>query len=296
MIQSVLRSVGRANVLNLLFLYIVLVCSQGEKASAQALQDSLYILGAAGGYPAPGQGCCNSGLEPPFPPNNNSVGSSPGTETEAFAFEGQSASSQATIIGGNPNSLFASASSLGEFVGADALAYFRGSFIVQTPQREEVPILVEASGYARAGPRGDPSYTGAKVSVSVGPASSSCLPGSTDCVFADATVNSLDTQPAVLSVDQTIIVPANDAVGVAFQASADAVSGGTTAYIDPLIEISPAFLASHPGTKLTFSAGYLGTGPGYGGVPEPSTWVMLIISFAGLGYAGWRRGRRLAAA
>jgi hypothetical protein len=32
------------------------------------------------------------------------------------------------------------------------------------------------------------------------------------------------------------------------------------------------------------------------GVPEPSTWAMLIVGFAGLGYAGWRRGRARVAA
>jgi hypothetical protein len=26
-------------------------------------------------------------------------------------------------------------------------------------------------------------------------------------------------------------------------------------------------------------------------VPEPSTWVMLLLGFAGLGFAGWRRVR-----
>jgi hypothetical protein len=27
-------------------------------------------------------------------------------------------------------------------------------------------------------------------------------------------------------------------------------------------------------------------------VPEPSTWAMLLIGFAGIGFAGWRRARR----
>jgi PEP-CTERM motif len=31
-------------------------------------------------------------------------------------------------------------------------------------------------------------------------------------------------------------------------------------------------------------------------VPEPSTWALLLIGFAGLGIAGWRRGSRVTAA
>jgi hypothetical protein len=29
-------------------------------------------------------------------------------------------------------------------------------------------------------------------------------------------------------------------------------------------------------------------------VPEPSTWAMLLLGFAGLGYAGYRRRRKFA--
>ncbi len=54
--------------------------------------------------------------------------------------------------------------------------------------------------------------------------------------------------------------------------------------------------------SLTFAAGTSASpGDGFGftyalkdpplNVPEPSTWVMLIVAFVGLGVAGWRRGR-----
>jgi hypothetical protein len=43
-----------------------------------------------------------------------------------------------------------------------------------------------------------------------------------------------------------------------------------------------------------FSAGYLNLvveNVGVSGVPEPSTWAMMLIGFAGLGFAGCRRGK-----
>ena len=50
------------------------------------------------------------------------------------------------------------------------------------------------------------------------------------------------------------------------------------------MSIDPGFLAAHPGYSLVFGA----TSPS--SVPEPSTWVMLGLGFAGLGYTGLRRG------
>jgi hypothetical protein len=48
-----------------------------------------------------------------------------------------------------------------------------------------------------------------------------------------------------------------------------------------------------PGATLDFSVSYnLSTTP----VPEPATWAMMLIGFAGLGYAGYRRAREQRAA
>ena len=71
--------------------------------------------------------------------------------------------------------------------------------------------------------------------------------------------------------------------------------GNISASVDPIFEINPAFLAAHPGYSLEFSAG-IASPPVSSTIPEPSTWAMLIVGFAGLGFGGWRRGRARAAA
>jgi hypothetical protein len=68
---------------------------------------------------------------------------------------------------------------------------------------------------------------------------------------------------------------------------------GQVAYAsaDPLIQIDPTFLANNPGLSLDFSAG-IENGIA-GAVPEPSTWAMMILGFAGLGLMGYPRSRKI---
>ncbi|MBO0734135.1 MAG: PEP-CTERM sorting domain-containing protein [Methylocapsa sp.] len=49
-----------------------------------------------------------------------------------------------------------------------------------------------------------------------------------------------------------------------------------------------------PNIDLTLSIFFGGPGAfAFGGViPEPSTWAMMLIGFAGLGFLGYRRTRR----
>jgi PEP-CTERM motif len=60
------------------------------------------------------------------------------------------------------------------------------------------------------------------------------------------------------------------------------VENGGSAYIDPTFTIDPAYASNY---SLTFSAGIAG------GVPEPSTWAMLLLGFAGIGFMAYRRSR-----
>jgi hypothetical protein len=71
--------------------------------------------------------------------------------------------------------------------------------------------------------------------------------------------------------------------------SVNAVGGPTftaSAFVDP-------FIVTPPGYQLDLSPGILNGIPG--GVPEPSTWAMLLAGFGCLGIAGYRRAKSSAA-
>jgi hypothetical protein len=65
-------------------------------------------------------------------------------------------------------------------------------------------------------------------------------------------------------------------------------SGTYFALADPMITIDPTFLANNPEDYLVFSSNI-----NPNGIPEPSTWAMMLIGFVGLGLAG-RRTRKAA--
>jgi PEP-CTERM motif len=94
---------------------------------------------------------------------------------------------------------------------------------------------------------------------------------------------------ASLSVNAVFEVDVGQIFEVALDAQASATNGAlAVASVDPEISILPDFLAANPGLSLEFSANI--TQPGsVGSVPEPSTWTLLALGFAGLAFASRRR-------
>jgi hypothetical protein len=66
------------------------------------------------------------------------------------------------------------------------------------------------------------------------------------------------------------------------------------AFVDPYFNIDPLFLSDNPGFSLAFSPGVGNTLPPTGGIPEPSTWALMILGFGATG-AAIRSRRRVPA-
>ncbi len=62
------------------------------------------------------------------------------------------------------------------------------------------------------------------------------------------------------------------------------------AFIDPIVTIDAAYLASHPGVSVKLAAGLGNSFAAAGGVPEPASWALMIAGF-GLAGAALRRRR-----
>lgn len=150
--------------------------------------------------------------------------------------------------------------------GAVALAALTYFFEVVGPSGT-VPINVNAKGYTTPG-AGGADYFAVQTTVN---------PGFTFPVVATPT-------SGAWTVSGEYGFSANVVYRVLLQVEAE---GGGYSYIDPTFAIDPAYSNDY---VLKFSAGVVN------GVPEPSTWAMMLVGFVGLGTMGWHARRRMIAA
>ena len=91
--------------------------------------------------------------------------------------------------------------------------------------------------------------------------------------------------------DLNLTLPTNTPIVVQLETSAEVTSQeagffSASAYLDPYVSIDPS--------DADASAYAILVSPGIGNTPatpEASTWAMMLLGLAGLGWAGWRRGR-----
>jgi hypothetical protein len=145
-------------------------------------------------------------------------------------------------------------------VGISALTYY---FAVVGPSGP-VPISINAMG-STTGAGGEDAFL---VQTTVNPAFSPLLVSSP--TQGDWTIN------GKYSVDANVIYR------VSLQVETD---GDGSSYIDPTFTIDP----SYQNYSLIFSAGVVS------GVPEPSTWAMMLVGFAGVVFMTYRRRNQASA-
>lgn len=161
-----------------------------------------------------------------------------------------------------------------------------------------VPVLVDYSLFAHPG--WDFSDTSASIDVTDGFGDSfhrglACSSDSDPCDDITAT-GRLDFVVSYIDGDGHSHGSTLGTVLMQAQAHGNSENNGLffsgEAGVDPTLYIDPAFLIDHPGYTLTTDTVLFGDAPG---VPEPATWVLMLLGFGGLGVALRTRHRTVTA-
>jgi hypothetical protein len=130
------------------------------------------------------------------------------------------------------------------------------------------------------------------------------LPGGTALESGSATLTTTSADPDLSSFLETFPIASITLSSGSYFFAVQAVTSNQSDFLQQGLVTSGA-AETHDG-GLTWSAGYENSSNGqelYGvsvalgsAVPEPSTWAMMLLGFAGLGYVGYRQRQKLAGA
>jgi hypothetical protein len=201
------------------------------------------------------------------------------------------AGAQAAATGGSDPAIAISVSAGGDVVGSQAHADASLNYSLEVVGPSGAPVPVDLKS----------SITGTLISGSaygvVALASASLVVVNPSGALVSGSY--LPAPPQPTTVDSVIYLFPNTIYGVSLNALAYALCGSLDEYgtatcdgnlasasaaVDPTFTIDPGF-ADASQYQIVFSPGVSSA------VPETGTWAMMLIGFAGLGYAAFRQGR-----
>jgi PEP-CTERM motif len=208
------------------------------------------------------------------PGNVSGTGFNPGSE-------GGSEYSESYLTYGNPGEVteYVSGTTVGgvAVANANSLSYADIYYYLTGPANVAVPLVltVQSTGPFAPQASGPEAIAEGTVQWAGG--------AFYDCAATGADIASCGTEPRSFSGSQTSDAYAGIEYSFIIESQGHSTegTGGYYVGIDPMIQIAPGFAEARE-FSLVFS-------PAVGAIPEPSTWAMMLIAFAGMGYAGWRQ-------
>lgn len=168
-----------------------------------------------------------------------------------------------------------------------AVASLSYQFVISGPAGVSVPILFNAAV------GGSQTFGAYDAYLKIGYAGSGTLFSQEACSGQGSGIGGSCAEPdpnrTITITNQAINLTSNRVVLVDLYAQAlteQSVGSQSNAFVDPYFQIDPSFNRA-PEFALLFSPGI--TQSLTAAVPEPSTWAMMIIGLAGLGFAAYRR-------
>jgi PEP-CTERM motif-containing protein len=226
-----------------------------------------------------------------FPLSPMPTTDAPGTYTAGGSDTGGTISATLTGSGLPGPSISASASGTGSgFESFANIEYTLDYYVEIVGPSGLVTVGVDSTGRATASSE-NPMYSGTgSATVQVFGYAGSLI---TDTATADSQLNPSDS----FNLSTTIQESANSEFEVILDVDASVMTsvGKASGYgfVDPFFFIP--ITDPNAGDYTILTSDGIGNFP-VPTVPEPSTWAMMLLGFAGLGFAGWRTSRRKSAA
>jgi len=206
------------------------------------------------------------------------------TNTVPFSYSGggQFASGSASINGGGDPILIAQVATTGDGEGGDVQAGGGANLLYFFTVNGPAPVNVTASGsISISGSNTSKDSNGNTVASSYSAATLG-IGDNTDGQFYSNDSKGGFAETFLATPGEEYFVNMIVSVGASSQGY-DAEPAIAKALVDPIITLD----TTSPGYSIDYSAGI--TQGIAGAVPEPSTWAMLLLGFAGLGFMAYRR-------